>query len=103
MVNNEAEAVYSQRGELLNRTEDIVGWWIEHFEELLNPNNPPSMIEAALEDDGGSASVFLKEVTEVVEQLHSSKAPGIDCKDPGGGLGVRPSSLHVFCGFGEGV
>ena len=50
----------------------------EHFEELLNPTDPSSMVEAELEDDGGSSLISLGEVTEVVKQLHSGKAPGVD-------------------------
>ncbi len=43
-----------------------------------------------LEDDGGSTSVSLQEVTEVVKQLHSGKAPDIDeiCLDMLKVLGV---------------
>ncbi len=54
------------------------GWWKEHFEELLNLTNPTSTIEAELEEDGGSTSVFLEEVAEVVKKFCSGKAPGID-------------------------
>ena len=45
---------------------------------LLKPTNSPSMVEAELEADGGSSSISLVEVTAVVKQLHSGKAPGID-------------------------
>lgn len=38
----------------------------------------PSMVEAELEADGGLPSISLGKVTEVVKQLHSGKAPGID-------------------------
>ncbi len=34
--------------------------------------------KAELEDDGRSSSVSLEEVTEVVKQLHSGKAPAVD-------------------------
>ena len=37
-----AQVVLSWGGELLTQTEDIVGRWKEHVEELLNPNNTPS-------------------------------------------------------------
>ncbi len=50
----------------------------EHFENLLKPTHPPCTIEAELEDDGGSTSVSLKDVFEVVKQLHGGEAPGIN-------------------------
>ena len=66
----------------------VVGQWNEHFEELLNPTNMPSMGEAELENDGGSMSISLVEVTEVVKQLQSGKAPGID--------EIRPQMLKTL-------
>lgn len=72
------QAVYSKGGTLLTSTEEVVGRWKEHFEELLNPTNTSSMLEAELEVDGGSSSISLVEVTEVVKHLRSGKAPGID-------------------------
>uniref|UniRef100_A0A8C5CGF6 Reverse transcriptase domain-containing protein n=1 Tax=Gadus morhua TaxID=8049 RepID=A0A8C5CGF6_GADMO len=72
------QAVYSKDGTLLTSTEEVVGRWKEHFEELLNPNNTPSMLEAEIEVDGVSSSISLVEVTEVVKHLRSGKAPGID-------------------------
>ena len=49
------QAVYSRDGTLLTSTEEVIGHWKEHFEELLNPTVPSSMIEAGLDDDGGSS------------------------------------------------
>ena len=74
------QAVYGKDGTLLTSNEDVVGRWKEHFEELLNPttSDPPSLTGAEPEDDGGSSSISRKEVTEVVKQLHSGKAPGVD-------------------------
>ena len=43
------QAVYSKGGTLLTSTEEVVGRWKEHFEELLNPTYTPSMMEAELE------------------------------------------------------
>ncbi|KAJ3582898.1 hypothetical protein NHX12_000129 [Muraenolepis orangiensis] len=34
------QAVYSKGGTLLTSTEEVIGRWKEHFEELLNPTNP---------------------------------------------------------------
>ncbi|KAJ3601793.1 hypothetical protein NHX12_029557 [Muraenolepis orangiensis] len=38
------QAVYSKGGTLLTSTEEVIGRWKEHFEELLNPTTP-SMVE----------------------------------------------------------
>ncbi len=35
--------------------EEKIEWWKEHFEDLQNPTNPPSTIEADMEDDRGSS------------------------------------------------
>ncbi|KAJ8014446.1 hypothetical protein DPEC_G00040310 [Dallia pectoralis] len=59
------QAVYSKNGTLLTSTDDVIGWWKEHFEELLNPTFTPSSTEAELEADGGSSSVSLREIAEV--------------------------------------
>lgn len=72
----------------MTSTEDVIAWWKEHFEELLNPMNLPSTIETELEDDGGSTSNSLKEVTQVVKQLSSYKAPGIN--------GIHPEMLKAL-------
>ncbi|KAK3528229.1 hypothetical protein QTP86_027680, partial [Hemibagrus guttatus] len=45
-----ANTVYSGGGELLALTEDIVGWWKEYFEDLLNPTDTPSVEEPEAED-----------------------------------------------------
>lgn len=47
------QAVYSKDGTLLTLTEDVIGQWKGHFEELLNPTDLPSTIEAGLQDDRG--------------------------------------------------
>ena len=72
----------------MTSTEEVIGQWKEHFEELLNPTNTPSIIEAELEADGGPSSITLVEVTEVVKQLHSGKAPGVD--------EIRPEMLKAL-------
>ena len=72
----------------MTSTEEVIGWWKEHFEELLNPTNTPSMVEVELEADGGPSSISLVEVTEVVKQLHSGKAPGVD--------EIRPEMLKAL-------
>ncbi|KAK3509648.1 hypothetical protein QTP70_008082 [Hemibagrus guttatus] len=53
-------------GELLALTGDIVGRWKEYFEDLLNPTDTPSVEGAEAED------------SELVQQLLSGKAPGVD-------------------------
>ena len=62
----------------MTSTGKVIGRWKEHFEELLNLTNPPSIVEAELEDDGKSSLISLGEGTEVVKQLHSVKAPVVD-------------------------
>ncbi|KAJ3584246.1 hypothetical protein NHX12_014742 [Muraenolepis orangiensis] len=39
------QTVHSKGGTLLTSTEEVIGLWKEHFEELLNPTNPPSTVE----------------------------------------------------------
>ena len=63
-----------------------LGAVVPHFEELLNLTNPPSMVE--LEDDGRSSFISVGEVNEVVKQLHSGKAPGVD--------EIRPEMLKAL-------
>ena len=82
------QALYSNDGTLLTSTEKVIGRWKEHFEELLNPTNPPSTVEAELEDDVGSSLISLGEVTEVVKQLYSGKAPEVD--------EIRPEMLKAL-------
>ena len=80
--------VYGKDGTLLTSTDKMIRWWKEHFEELLNVTNPSSIVEAELEDDGGSTLISLGEVTEVVKHLHSGKAPGVD--------EIRPEMLEAL-------
>ena len=83
------QAVYSEDGTLLTSTEEVVGRWKDHFEDLLNPVNPSSTTKAELEVvDGGSPSISLEEVTVIVKHLHSGKAPGID--------EIRPEMLKAL-------
>ena len=70
--------MYSKDGTLLTSTEEVIGRWKEYFGDLLNPTQPPSVMETELEDDGVSSPISLGEVTVVVKQLHSGKAPGIN-------------------------
>ncbi|KAJ3583133.1 hypothetical protein NHX12_034430 [Muraenolepis orangiensis] len=56
------QAVYSKGGTLLTSTEEVIGRWKEHLEELLNPTTP-SMVETELEDEGRQTSISLEEVT----------------------------------------
>ena len=46
------------------------------------------MLEAELEYNGGSTPISRGEVTEVVKQLHSGKAPGVD--------EIRPEMLKAL-------
>ncbi|KAK3541878.1 hypothetical protein QTP86_008137 [Hemibagrus guttatus] len=73
-----ANTVYSEGGELLASTEDIVGRWKEYFEDLLNPTDMPSVEEPEAEDSDVDSFITQAEVTEVVQQLLGGKAPGVD-------------------------
>ncbi|KAK3525984.1 hypothetical protein QTP70_011818 [Hemibagrus guttatus] len=73
-----ANTVYSGGGELLALTGDIVGWWKEYFEDLLNPTDTPSIEEPEAEDSEVDSFITQAEVTEVVQQLLGGKAPGVD-------------------------
>ena len=47
------------RGKQLTSTEEVVGRWKDHFEDLLNPVNPSSTSEEELDDvDGGMGVVI---------------------------------------------
>uniref|UniRef100_A0A8C6S4J5 Reverse transcriptase domain-containing protein n=1 Tax=Neogobius melanostomus TaxID=47308 RepID=A0A8C6S4J5_9GOBI len=70
--------VYSAGGELLTSTGDVVGWWKEYFEDLLNPTVTSSDEEAEAGDSEGGSSITQAEVTEVVRKLLGGKAPGAD-------------------------
>ncbi|KAJ3587617.1 hypothetical protein NHX12_011214 [Muraenolepis orangiensis] len=69
------QAVHSKGGTMLTSSEEVIGRWKEHFEELLNPTTP-STVETELEDEGRQTSISLEEVTAVVKHLRSGKAPG---------------------------
>ncbi|KAK3532757.1 hypothetical protein QTP86_028126 [Hemibagrus guttatus] len=73
-----ANTVYSGGRELLASTGDIVGWWKEYFEDLLNPTDTPSVEEPETEDSEVDSVITQAEVTEVVQQLLGGKAPGVD-------------------------
>ncbi|KAK3532913.1 hypothetical protein QTP70_003674 [Hemibagrus guttatus] len=73
-----ANTVYGGGGELLVSTRDIVGWWKEYFEDLLNPTDTPSVEEPEAEDSEVDSFITQAEVTEVVQQLLGGKAPGVD-------------------------
>jgi len=61
------------QGELLTQTEDIVGRWKEHFEELLNPTSTSSVEEAGSEDSGEASPIFLVEVTSIALSVAEQK------------------------------
>ncbi|KAK3567863.1 hypothetical protein QTP86_027338 [Hemibagrus guttatus] len=70
-----ANTVYSGGGELLASTRDIVGWWKEYFEDLLNPTDSPSIEEP--EAENSEVDSFITQA-EVVQQLLGDEAPGVD-------------------------
>ncbi|XP_051775570.1 uncharacterized protein LOC127525979 [Erpetoichthys calabaricus] len=70
--------VYGGDGALLTSTRDVVGWWGEYFEDLLNPTNMPSNEEAEPGDSEVGSPISGTEVTEVVKKLLGGRAPGVD-------------------------
>ena len=78
------QAVYSKDGTLLTSTDRVLGRWKEHFEELLNPTTPPSMVEAELEYDGGSTPRSLRSSNNSTV----AKPPGVD--------EIRPEMLKAL-------
>ncbi|KAK3566125.1 hypothetical protein QTP86_026019 [Hemibagrus guttatus] len=73
-----ANTVYSGGGQLLASTGDIVRRWKEYFEDLLNPADTPSVEEPEAEDSEVDSFITQAELTEVVQQLLSGKALGVD-------------------------
>ncbi|KAK3520878.1 hypothetical protein QTP86_015402 [Hemibagrus guttatus] len=78
-----ANTVYSEGGELLASTGDTVGRWKEHFGNLINPTDTPFIEEPEAEDSEIDSFITQAEVTEVVQQLLSEKAPGVGEIRPG--------------------
>ena len=58
--------VYSGGGELLTSTGDVVEWWKEYFEDLLNPTDSPSIEEAEAGDSEVDLFITQAKITEVV-------------------------------------
>ncbi|XP_013872670.1 uncharacterized protein LOC106523692 [Austrofundulus limnaeus] len=83
-----SQAVFGLGGELLTRTEDIVGQWKEHFEDLLNPSFMSTFDESESEDSGEDESITMAEVTKVVKKLLGGRAPGVE--------EIRPEMLKVL-------
>ena len=61
--------VYSADGALLTSTRDVVDRWKEYFEDLLNPTDTPSVLEAGPGDLGVDSPISGVEVAEVVKKL----------------------------------
>ncbi len=57
-------------------TGDVIEWWKEHFEELLNLINTSSVEGAEPEDSGEASPISLAEVS--VKKLLSSETPDVD-------------------------
>ena len=72
------QTVYSKDETLLTWTEEAIGRWKGYSSDLLNCTQPRSVAETELKDARVSLPISLDEVTKVVKQLHSGKAPGVD-------------------------
>lgn len=68
--------VYRVGGALLASTEDIVGQWKEYIEELFNPTDMSSVVEAESGDEKDDLTISGDEVT--VKQLLGGRVPGVD-------------------------
>ena len=62
----------------MTSTGDIVRWWKEYFEDLLNPADMLSIEEAGAGDSEGDSFITQTEITEVVRKLLGGKALGVD-------------------------
>ncbi len=62
----------------MTSTGDVVGWWKEYFEDLLNPAVTSSIEEAEAEGSEVASSITRAEVTEVVKKFLGGKTPGVD-------------------------
>ena len=54
-------------GVLLTLTKDVVDWWTEYFEDLLDPTDMPSGEKAGSGDPGMGFLISRTEVAEVVK------------------------------------
>ncbi|TWW81825.1 hypothetical protein D4764_01G0016400 [Takifugu flavidus] len=59
--------VYSGDGVLLTSTRDVVDWWKEYFEDLLNPTNTPSSEEVGPGDLEMGSHISGAEVAEALD------------------------------------
>lgn len=81
---------------LLTSTEDLVRWWKEHFEDVLNPIVTPSIIKVESGEEGDDSPI-----TDVVTAQWQGPWVGLGTPDQLFILsrifeGVRPAGLHVF-------
>ncbi|TWW77646.1 hypothetical protein D4764_12G0010360 [Takifugu flavidus] len=60
-------AVYSGDGGLLTSTRDVVDWWKEYFEDLLNPTNTPSNDVVLLASSARDLQLALNRVAAACE------------------------------------
>lgn len=58
-------------------TLDVMGWWKEYTENLLNPTNMPHSEEAESGDLRVDSPITRAKVTEVVKKLLSDKPLGV--------------------------
>lgn len=67
-------AVYSWGGVQLSTTGDVVGWWKEYFEDILNLTDTPSLEEA----ESADLLVTRAKITEVLHNPLSVKVLVMD-------------------------
>lgn len=70
--------MYSAGGVLLTQTEDVLGWWKQYFEDLLNPSDTSSVESAESETRGTIHPLPGDEATKTTKLLLGGRASGTD-------------------------
>lgn len=73
-----ANTLYSAGRDLLTCTENIVGRWKEHFEELLNSIVTPFTEEVETGDSEENSAITLAKVSHVVIELFGGRVSEVD-------------------------
>ncbi|KAK3563871.1 hypothetical protein QTP86_004810 [Hemibagrus guttatus] len=94
-----ANTVYGGDGELLVSTGDIVGWWKEYFEDLLNPTDMPSVEEPEAGDSEVDSFITQAEWwqgTGGLDLQHALGSFAAECEVAGMRVSTSKSEAMVF-------
>ncbi|KAK3535487.1 hypothetical protein QTP70_016908 [Hemibagrus guttatus] len=94
-----ANTVYGGDGELLVSTGDIVGWWKEYFEDLLNPTDMPSVEEPEARDSEVDSFITQAEWwqgTGGLDLQHALGSFAAECEAAGMRVSTSKSEAMVF-------